>query len=492
MKWLKGKRKEYRIRLLGMVLAAAVGSLTVGDAGLQTFAAVTKNDVNAAKNKISALEQEKNNVEKTIKNLEGLKSDTERYVRELDTSLQELSNELADLEVKIGDKEEEIARTNEELEAAKVTEAEQYEAMKLRIQYMYEKGDTSYLEILMQADGMADLLNRAEYIAEITTYDRKQLDLYVQNKQAIAEHESALVAEREELLEFQEVTEVKQSSVETLIRKKTEEIKSYEAKLTDAERQASEHQKDILAQEAAIEKMEAEIKRQEEEARKKAEEEARKKAEEEARKKAEEEARKKAEEEARKKAEEEARKKAEAAAETKTVMTPEISPTTAPETKPETVSETKKEETKKTEQSEQSNKTESKGNTKFIWPCPSSSRITSSFGSRTSPTEGASSNHQGIDIGASSGSNIVASASGTVVISTYSYSAGNYIMINHGNGVYTVYMHCSKLLASVGDKVKQGEVIAKVGSTGYSTGPHLHFGVRVNGKYVNPRNYVNP
>ena len=78
------------------------------------------------------------------------------------------------------------------------------------------------------------------------------------------------------------------------------------------------------------------------------------------------------------------------------------------------------------------------------------------------------------------------------MISAYSYSAGNYIMINHGGGVYTVYMHCSKLLASEGQQVKQGQTIAKVGSTGYSTGPHLHFGIRTGGKYVNPSNYVSP
>ena len=132
------------------------------------------------------------------------------------------------------------------------------------------------------------------------------------------------------------------------------------------------------------------------------------------------------------------------------------------------------------------------GDISFIWPCPSSSRITSPFGGRESPTAGASTNHQGVDIGASSGSDILAAAAGEVIISTYSYSAGNYIMIIHGGGVYTVYMHCSQLLASVGQQVKQGEVIAKVGSTGYSTGPHLHFGIRTGGKYVNPLNYVSP
>ena len=81
---------------------------------------------------------------------------------------------------------------------------------------------------------------------------------------------------------------------------------------------------------------------------------------------------------------------------------------------------------------------------------------------------------------------------GEVVIATYSSSAGNYVMISHGGGVYTVYMHASSLLVSQGQSVKKGQTIAKVGSTGYSTGSHLHFGVRVNGSYVNPTKYVNP
>ena len=92
------------------------------------------------------------------------------------------------------------------------------------------------------------------------------------------------------------------------------------------------------------------------------------------------------------------------------------------------------------------------GNISFKWPCPSSSRITSNFGDRESPTEGASSNHKGIDISASTGADIIAAADGEVVISTYSYSAGNYIMIDHGGGVSTVYMHSSKLLVGVGEK----------------------------------------
>ncbi len=124
------------------------------------------------------------------------------------------------------------------------------------------------------------------------------------------------------------------------------------------------------------------------------------------------------------------------------------------------------------------------------WPLMIAGRISSYFGPRTSPTAGASSYHKGIDIAASSGTPIVAAGDGSVVISTYSSSAGNYIMLSHGNGLYTVYMHCSRLLVGVGETVTKGQQIATVGSTGISTGAHLHFGVSVSGEYVNPLNYV--
>ena len=126
----------------------------------------------------------------------------------------------------------------------------------------------------------------------------------------------------------------------------------------------------------------------------------------------------------------------------------------------------------------------------FTWPCPSSTRVTSDYGTRVSPTSGASSNHKGIDIGASAGAAIVAAANGTVKAANYSSAAGNYVMIDHGGGLYTVYMHCSSLAVSEGTAVSAGQTIAYVGSTGISTGNHLHFGVSLNGSYVSPWSYL--
>ena len=124
------------------------------------------------------------------------------------------------------------------------------------------------------------------------------------------------------------------------------------------------------------------------------------------------------------------------------------------------------------------------------WPCPSTKYVTSEFGSRSQPVAGASTNHKGLDIGAAMGADIVAADSGTVLFSGNSSSYGKYMVITHGGGITTLYAHCSQLLVKAGASVAKGQVIGKVGSTGVSSGPHLHFEVSVNGVRQNPRNYV--
>lgn len=118
---------------------------------------------------------------------------------------------------------------------------------------------------------------------------------------------------------------------------------------------------------------------------------------------------------------------------------------------------------------------------------PISGIITSRFGNRESIRSHA---HRGLDIAAPTGTPIKAAAGGTVTTAGYNSSYGNMIIISHGNGVQTVYGHCSQLSVSAGQKVTQGQTIGKVGSTGNSTGPHLHLEVRVNGVLQNPQNYV--
>ena len=117
---------------------------------------------------------------------------------------------------------------------------------------------------------------------------------------------------------------------------------------------------------------------------------------------------------------------------------------------------------------------------------PVSGIVTSRFGARWGRT------HKGIDIGATKGTTIVAAAAGTITTAAYGYNGGygNYVIISHGNGIQTVYGHCTSLNVRVGQKVSQGQKIATVGSTGDSTGNHLHLEIRVNGVAQNPQNYL--
>lgn len=130
-----------------------------------------------------------------------------------------------------------------------------------------------------------------------------------------------------------------------------------------------------------------------------------------------------------------------------------------------------------------------KGTGSFIWPTPSCSIVTSVYGNRWHPIYHEYRNHAGIDIGAKYGASILAADGGQVIISAYSSSYGNYVVISHGNGYTTLYAHMSSRSVKEGDKVTQGQVIGKIGSTGNSTGPHLHFEISLNGSRTNPLKY---
>ena len=125
----------------------------------------------------------------------------------------------------------------------------------------------------------------------------------------------------------------------------------------------------------------------------------------------------------------------------------------------------------------------------LVWPCPSYSRISSQYGYRTHPISGTRKLHKGLDIAASSGNPVIAAASGTVVKSYFSSSYGNYVVISHGGGLMTAYAHMTRRLVSAWQTVAAGQQVGTVGSTGNSTGPHLHFEVYVGGSTTNPMNY---
>ncbi len=408
--------------------------------------AATKSEV---KNTINQLENQQAELESELASLKKNKQDTEEYIQELDEKIDLYLGKLEDVAGKINDTEAEIKVTQENLDEAKQNEKIQYAALKARIKAMYEAGNTDYITLILGSSDLKSLLNESEYISKINIYDDNLLDGLTQVRKKIAKYEKKLEEEKETLEEQQAEYQSEMESLTAIVSDKEDElvrlgknIDHVKSSITDTAEQIEEENQ-ILA-----EIIEAE----------------RKAAEEAARKKAEEEARKKAEEEARKKAEEEEKRRQEAA----------------------------QQQAQQQQQSQPSYESSAPSvSTGMIWPT-SGRHITSYFGYRSSPTAGASSYHQGLDIGADYGAAIWAAASGTVTTASYSNAMGNYIVISHGNGVATVYEHCSQLYVYAGQTVSQGETIAAVGSTGISTGAHLHFGVSVGGSYVNPLLYVSP
>lgn len=401
----------------------------------EVFAAATKEEkekLDAAEQQKKKLQAEKKRTQDMIAELNTLKSDVTAYIQKLDQNLATIEGEIERLNGEIGEKEQSLEVTRGELKEAEDTADRQFNDMKLRIKYMYEKGETGFLDLLLASGNLADFFNRAEYVDKISSYDRAQLDVYEGAVKTIEERRAKLEQEKAELEVLQQDETAKQESVKALMSEKRTELAKYKSRISEAESEIGDYDKQLAAQEDQIRSIEAAIKKREEEERKRREEEERK------------------------------RREAEAAAAAAAAA------------------------------SARREATKNLGDIRFVWPCPASGRVTSPFGKRSSPTKGASTYHNGVDIGASTGTNIVAAASGEVVSAGYSGAAGNMIMINHGGGIYTLYMHCSKINCSEGQSVKAGQTIGKVGSTGVSTGPHLHFGIRSGGSYLNPLKYVSP
>ena len=394
-----------RITALGLILVLAAGiPIQASSASTEkvTEDAASTKSLQEAQDEKAQLEKALKEAQGTIEDLKDSKGDIESKVTELNQQLIDISARITDLENQLTAKSEDIQETKDELAGAKEREAQQYADMKVRIQFMYENGQTSYLEALLSSRNISEFLNSADYIAQIQSYDRQKLTEYQDTVESIVNLEAQLEQEYTDLEALKSTVESNKATVAAMMRQKESELADISGDIEDAQSDADYYAAEIQAQEELI----AAIKRAEAE---------------------------------------------------KAAAGVEEHPYTGGA---------------------------------FRWPCPSSTRVTSDYGTRVSPMSGASSNHKGIDIGASAGADIIAAADGTVTAASYSSAAGNYVMIDHGGGLYTVYMHASSLLVSPGQTVSAGDVIAKVGSTGISTGSHLHFGVSLNGSYVRPWSYL--
>lgn len=355
-------------------------------------------DISDAKKKQQELEQQKNTAE----------AEKSELSSELDSIVSKMEKTQSDLTAK----ETEINDAETELVTAKANEDDQYQTMKLRIKYMYENGSNEFLEILMEANSIADLLNKAEYINKISQCDRELLVEYEDTRKDVENRENALKKEYAELESLQDELAGEQANVEKLLADKNIQINNLTSEISSN----ADKLKQLIAEAEA-----AEARRKEAEATAAAQ-----------------------------------AAQAAAAASSGTSSSGNASAT---------------------------------GTGSLTHPVPGAA-ITSGFGGRVAPTAGATTGHDGIDYGAGYGAAVYAADSGTVITAQYNSARGNYIVINHGNGMQTWYQHLSSMNVIVGQTVARGQVIGNVGTTGISTGPHLHFEVHVNGVPVNPLNYL--
>ncbi len=378
-----------------------------------SFSSITSSSIKAKEEQISQAADEKEKLQNSLTNVKNIKQQLEtekknlnNYVKQLDAQLQAIQDNIAQLNVQIKQKEDEIAATQEELRKARETEEAQYAAMVSRIQFMYEQGESTFFDLIFTGESISDILNKVEYMEQISAYDRRQLDEYMLNRQLIELCEQELLLQKEVLDQTREGVLEEEAAMEELIAAKRQTIEEYETDINNKEQAIQEYEDDIQEQTEIIEALEAAV-----------------------------------------------------TAERKSILAA-------------------------------NGIVLSYDGGQFKFPVASYTRVSSPYGMRLHPTLKVDKFHNGIDLASPKGTAIYAAYDGIVVAASYSTSMGNYVMIDHGDNLYTIYMHASKLYVKEDDVVARGETIAAVGSTGRSTGPHLHFGVRKDGEYVDPTTYL--
>lgn len=350
--------------------------------------------------------------QKQVDELQQQKDSVQAEKNSVEEELKKIATQMEETQKKLDAKQAEITQAEEDLVQAKVEENTQYQSMKIRIKYMYENGNTEFIEVLAESENISDFLNKTEYISQLSTYDRDKLKEFQKTVKAVEEQEAALQAEYQELNTLQTDLVDQQTQAQNLLKEK-------DVKLADLSSQLGSKME-------TLQKLVAEEKRRQEEA------------------------------EAAKQQQQQQQQQLNPPAGGGSVVTPPTSGNV------------------------------SSGSGYFTHPCPGMTYQSSYFGEIREFEIGG---HKGNDYAAPVGTPTYAAAAGRVIIAGYSSSAGNWVVIDHGNGLVTKYMHHSSICVSAGQYVERGQQIGAVGSTGQSTGPHLHFQVEKNGVAVSPDQY---
>ena len=354
-----------------------------------------QNQIANTRDEREQLEAARTDVERIRNQLQSSREDLNNYVQQIDVALGDIQMRITDLDAQIEAKRLEIEEVRWELAEAIDVQNAQYEAMKERIRFMYERGNNVTINLMLEAGSFSEMLNKAQYIEQIAAYDRGKLDEYMAATEMVALTRQTLEEEERTLDLAIQAQEQEQQNLQILSAEKTNEIAGLTQEINASQAEIDQYNAQIAAREEEIARLQREL-----------------------------------------------------------------------------------------SYIQYGNPYD--GGT-FIWPCPSYTYISSDFGYRTGAYSG---NHKGVDMAAPAGSPILAAYNGIVKYCGYSSSMGNYVWISHGSGLETIYMHASAIYVTQGQEVSAGDKIAAVGTTGWSTGNHLHFQVMLNGNAVTPWNYL--
>lgn len=237
-----------RKRIISLVLSAC---LIVGSA-VQGGAATTQEKISDAKAQQQENQSSLQQTQEKIQELESKKGESETYLADLNTQLDDLRSSLEKLQNDYDAKQEELTQLQSDLEDAKADEAQQYEAMKLRIRYMYENSASNYMNLLFESGSISDFLNQAENISQMSKYDRDMLDTYRETKEAIQTKEEQVAQEKEEIVTLQQESADKQAAVEELVEATYQQIREYQEDIQSQQTAENDLLTKISSQEDAI------------------------------------------------------------------------------------------------------------------------------------------------------------------------------------------------------------------------------------------------
>ena len=425
-------------------------SLTLAFVGVADAASVSQlqKQSSAFKNQISSVQSQINSTKQQ-------KASTQSEIQELDRQLASVQAEITQLNTKIQETTANLNKSQQELKEAIATREAHYNTLKKRIRVMYEYGNSGYLEALLSSDNFSDFITRLEYTNKLVEYDNKVLKDYTHSEEVIATNVKTIAKDKKQIEDMKAEQAKKQQILDNNIARKNQIVKQLDSNQSTYEAQIADLQQQDANVQALIQKAEAEAKAREAAA---------------------------------------AKAKADAAAKAKAAQAAKAKSSSSSSTKSSTKSRSSSYNTGSSNTSGGSSSATvySSNGKHYQYPIPAYNgyKPNSGYGYRSSPIAGGTEFHTGVDLKATLNTDVIAAESGTVIYAGWRGGYGKCVIIDHGGGYSTLYAHNNVLKVSVGQCVQRGQVIAGAGTTGYSTGVHSHFEVRINGQHTNPTGYI--